>query len=144
MPSLFITGSSGFLGRPACLAFHKRGFSVRAFSRSPCEWPSGIQGLTAPSLSSLKYSRSSLKDVDCILHLAGRAHVMLETESDALSAFRAVNVVNTLELARQASLAGVRRFVFVSSIKVNGENTSLDAPFTELDKPNPVDPYGIV
>lgn len=143
MVSILVTGASGFVGRPACLILNKRGHSVRAFSRIPCEWPLGIQGFTAPALSSLRYTSSALQGVECVLHLAGRAHVMHETEFDVLSAFRAVNVCQTLEFARKASLAGVRRFVFVSSIKVNGEISSPLAPFTEKHNANPVDPYGI-
>jgi len=143
MASLLVTGASGFVGRPACLALRERGFSVRAFARTPCEWPLGIQGFTASSLSEVIRSSPALKGVECILHLAGRAHVMQETEADPLLAFRSVNVSETLKLAREASLAGVRRFVFVSSIKVNGELTPLMSPFTEKDKVNPADPYGI-
>lgn len=143
MANLLVTGASGFVGRPACLTFRQLGFSVRAFTRTPCEWPLGIQALTASSLSELMHSTSALKGVECVLHLAGRAHVMQETEADSLSAFRSVNVSETLKLAREASVAGVRRFVFVSSIKVNGELTPPMRPFTEKDMVNPVDPYGI-
>jgi len=143
MGSLLVTGASGFVGRPACLALRERGFYVRAFARTPCEWPMGIQCFTASALSELNRSSPALKGVECILHLAGRAHFMQETEADSLSVFRSVNVSETLKLAHEASLAGVRRFVFVSSIKVNGERTPPLVPFTEKDKVNPVDPYGI-
>lgn len=139
---ILVTGCSGFVGRSACLALRKRGFSVRAFSRSPCTWPYGIEPITAPNISSLANS-SAFEEVDCVLHLAGRAHVIQETDPDPLSAYRSVNVLETLSFAHQASLAGVRRFVFVSSIKVNGEFTSPNAPFTEAHEVKPVDPYGI-
>ena len=143
MAILLITGASGFVGRPACLAFRDLGYLVRAFTRTPCHWPSGIQSFTASALSEMKASSSVFDGVDCILHLAGRAHVMQESESDPLSAFRSVNVSETINFARQAALAGVRRFVFVSSIKVNGEVTLPHSPFTESDAVNPVDPYAI-
>lgn len=143
MPSLLVTGASGFVGRRACFALHERGFSVHAISRKPCEWPLGIKAFTASALSVLKHPSSALEGVECVLHLAGRAHVIQETEHDPLSAFRNANVSETLKLAREASLAGVRRFIFVSSIKVNGEFTSPLTPFTEKDEVNPVDPYGI-
>lgn len=140
---LLVTGSSGFVGRQACLALSKRGFSVSAFSRTPCQWPFGIEAITASSLSSLACPSYIFEGVQCILHLAGRAHVMRETEPDPLSAFRSSNVIDTLRLAREASSAGVRRFVFLSSIKVNGEVASLRNPFTEEDDVNPSDPYAV-
>ncbi len=142
MANLLITGASGFVGRSACLAFSQRGFSVRAFSRTPCKWPRGISGFNEPCLSHLVHSSRPLEGVDCILHLAGRAHVMKDQDPDPLSAYRLVNVSETLKLAREASMAGVKRFVFVSSIKVNGELACSSLPFTESDKPNPADAYG--
>jgi len=83
-----------------------------------------------------------LVGVSTVVHLAARVHVMHETETDPLTAFRAVNVGGTLKLARQAAAAGVKRFVFISSVKVNGESTSSGKAFTELDAPNPQDAYG--
>lgn len=143
MDCILVTGSSGFVGRPACLALNEYGYSVRAFSRSPCEWTAGIQPIVAPSLAQLKRSSSVFDGVNCVLHLAGRAHVMNEIEVDPLAAFRSVNVMETLLFAREAALAGVKRFVFVSSIKVNGEQTSPFSSFSELDEANPTDPYSI-
>lgn len=84
-----------------------------------------------------------LDEVDTVVHLAARVHVMQETESDPLKAFREVNVQSTLNLARQAAQEGVRRFVFVSSVKVNGERTDFGRPFTTADRPDPQDPYGV-
>ena len=99
--------------------------------------------------------------VDCVIHCAARAHVMYETELDALAAYRLVNVPGTQRLAEQAA-AGVRRLVYLSSIKVNGEQTALGAPFcvdgsprgfaprddegkigARDDEGNPEDPYGV-
>ena len=77
-----------------------------------------------------------------MLHSAARVHVMEDTEADPLMAFRAVNVDGTLNLARQAAAAGVKRFVFISSVKVNGESTPPGRSFTEADAPNPQDAYG--
>lgn len=77
-----------------------------------------------------------------MVHSAARVHVMHDTEADPLAAFRAVNVEGTLNLARQAAAAGVKRFVFVSSVKINGESTQLGRAFTEVDLPNPQDAYG--
>jgi len=77
-----------------------------------------------------------------IVHTAARAHIMNDTAADPLTEFRSVNVAGTLNLARQAATAGVKRFIFISSIKVNGEQT-MDQPFTAGDMPAPEDPYGI-
>lgn len=85
----------------------------------------------------------ALQEQSVIIHTAGRAHVMEEAAVDPLVEFRLVNVAGTLNLARQAALAGIRRFVFISSVKVNGERTSLGACFRADDAPAPEDPYGI-
>jgi nucleoside-diphosphate-sugar epimerase len=77
------------------------------------------------------------------MHIAARVHVMNERAGDPLAEFRRVNVDGTLNLARQAASAGANRFVFVSSIKVNGESTTETQPFTAADTPAPQDPYGI-
>lgn len=79
--------------------------------------------------------------ITTVVHLAARVHVMLETVSKPLTAFRAINVENTLNLARQAAVAGLKRFVFISSVKVNGESTSPCQSFTEADPASPRDFY---
>ncbi len=84
---------------------------------------------------------TALEGCDVVIHLAARVHVMNDSASDPLAAFRAVNVDATLNLARQALAKGIKRFIFVSSIKVNGEETTIQ-PFTAFDEPAPVDPYG--
>lgn len=86
---------------------------------------------------------SAFNEVDTLVHIAARVHVMNEESSDPIAEFRAVNTQGTLNLARQAALSGVRRFIFISSIKVNGESTTDKSPFTENDYPAPEDPYGI-
>ena len=83
------------------------------------------------------------KDIDVVIHSAARVHIMDDKSADPLTEFRKVNVEGTLNLARQAIKAGVKRFIFISSIKVNGEGTELGKPYTEDSKPNPIDPYGI-
>jgi nucleoside-diphosphate-sugar epimerase len=85
----------------------------------------------------------ALQGVEVVIHAAARAHIMREGSLDPLVEYRRVNVEGTLNLARQASAAGVRRFVFISSIKVNGESTLPGSPFTADDTPAPVDPYGL-
>ncbi|MEN5244418.1 SDR family oxidoreductase [Pseudomonas atacamensis] len=88
-------------------------------------------------------SLPSMKDVDVVIHSAARVHVMNETAVDALYEFRRANLEGTLRLARRASEEGVKRFVFISSIKVNGESTQANCPFNADDNPEPADPYSI-
>lgn len=87
--------------------------------------------------------KSSLRLVDVLIHSAARVHVMNDNAVDPLSEFRAINTDGTLKLAEQAAQAGVKRFIFVSSIKVNGESTTGKQPFSGADEPAPEDPYGI-
>lgn len=84
---------------------------------------------------------SALAGVDAVIHTAARVHIMQDSEADPLTAFRAVNMYATLNLARQAATAGVKRFVFISSVKVNGDSTLVGRAFTEADAPNPQDAY---
>ena len=84
----------------------------------------------------------TLAGADAVVHLAARVHVMHDTEADPLTAFRAVNVDGTLNLARQAAVSGVKRFVFISSVKVNGEVTQPRQAFSEADVSSPQDAYG--
>lgn len=86
---------------------------------------------------------SALRDVNTVIHLAARVHVMCDNAADPLAEFRRVNVAGTLNLARQAVAAGTKRFIFISTIKVNGEETTLGRPFTSSDLPDPQDAYGI-
>jgi UDP-glucose 4-epimerase len=85
---------------------------------------------------------AGLRGIGTVVHLAARVHVMNDPAADPLAAFRAANVDATLNLARQAAASGARRFVFLSSIKANGESTAPGKPFTASDVPHPEDPYG--
>jgi nucleoside-diphosphate-sugar epimerase len=85
----------------------------------------------------------ALQGIDVVVHLAARAHVMQDTAADPLAEYRKINVDGTLNLARQAQRAGVKRFIFISSIKVNGEQTPLGRPFRAEDQPSPEDAYAI-
>lgn len=86
---------------------------------------------------------SALANVDVVVHCAARVHVMDDTATDPLAEFRRINVHGTMNLARQAATAGVKRLIFISSVKVNGEGTSGSHVYSESDIPNPIDPYGI-
>jgi nucleoside-diphosphate-sugar epimerase len=87
--------------------------------------------------------KNALQNVDCVVHLAARVHVMEDSSIDPLIKYRKINVDATLNLARQAAQAGVHRFIFISTIKVNGEQSSPGKPFTEKDVPAPIDAYSI-
>jgi len=87
--------------------------------------------------------QAAVANIDVVVHTAARVHVMAETASNPLTEFRKTNVEGTLNLARQAAASGVKRFIFVSSIKVNGEMTAPGHPFTADQEPAPIDPYGI-
>jgi nucleoside-diphosphate-sugar epimerase len=140
-----VTGASGFIGRALCTELVERGVAVRGAVRS-LNWvddDSRVEFMTVGEIGAETDSSHVLEDVDCVIHCAARAHVMHETESDTLAAYRAVNVAGTRRLAERAAAAGVRRLVYLSSIKVNGEQTALGAPFLFSDAPAPEDPYGI-
>lgn len=145
---VLVTGASGFIGRRFVASLKHAGVDVRAVFRSG-ETPLTVQGFGSGErvlVNDLTASTDwghALSGVDIVVHLAARVHVMQESSADPLAEFRLVNVEGTLALARQAAAAGVRRFVFMSSIKVNGEVTSPGRPFTAADTPAPADPYGV-
>ena len=95
------------------------------------------------SLSSDTDWTEVLSKVEQVVHLAARVHVMNDKNPDPLAEFRRVNVEATANFARQAAAAGVKRFVYLSSVKVNGEFTEAGQPFTADDAPAPKDPYGV-
>lgn len=103
----------------------------------------GAEAFAIGGLSSNTDWTEALRNVEQVVHLAARVHVISETSLDALAEFRHVNVEATTALARQAAAAGVSRFVFLSSIKVNGELTQAGQPFNAADEPAPQDPYGV-
>jgi nucleoside-diphosphate-sugar epimerase len=102
-----------------------------------------VEQLVVDSVDGAANWTGALREVDAVIHLAARVHVMKDTAPDPLAEFRRVNVHGTLNLTRQAAAAGVKRFVFVSSVKVNGESTLAGQAFTEADAPNPQDAYGV-
>jgi nucleoside-diphosphate-sugar epimerase len=138
---ILITGANGFVGRALCADLIKRDLAVVAAVREKANIVSGTP-LVIGHINSATNWTEALSGVDVVIHLAARVHVMNEVKTDPLAEFRKVNVEGTLNLARQAALGGVKRFVFVSSIKVNGEETQSGKPFTTIDTPNPQDAYG--
>ncbi|MBB5367751.1 MULTISPECIES: SDR family oxidoreductase [unclassified Janthinobacterium] len=138
MHKILITGASGFVGTAVCEALTGRGIPFVATVRSQrTAWQYQVGELNGAT-----DWHAALAGCDVVMHLAARVHVMHETAADALSAYREVNVAATMNLARQAHMNGVKRFVFVSSVKVNGEATG-QRPFSSADQPAPLDPYGI-
>lgn len=138
MTQILVTGANGFVGRGLCDTLRARGIAVVPAVRKINQ----ASDVAVGDLSAATDWSLALQNCDAVIHLAARVHVMNETASDPLDAFRSVNVEATLNLARQAISAGVSRFVFVSSVKVNGEETS-ERPYTAFDEPAPTDPYGI-
>lgn len=135
---LLITGYSGFVGSLLCKELkntHQLHLLGRKDSDCGVVFKSNID-------SSANYSEA-LIGVDSVIHSAARVHVMNDDSIDPLAEFKAVNTHGTLNLAKQAAQAGVKRFIFVSSIKVNGESTTNRPPFSLADSPAPEDPYGI-
>lgn len=109
----------------------------------PIEWLTHYPVVEVGDLEADTDWSVALIGVSSIVHAAARVHVMKDRFTDPLAEFRRVNVAGTLDLAQQAAAAGVKRFVFISSIKVNGEQTQKGQPFTERDRATPVDAYGI-
>lgn len=139
--TIFLTGATGFVGRATLCRLAEAGHELRALTRDPARLSAGPIPVVG-TMEDIGSWAASLAGVDAVIHLAARVHVMQERAADPLAAFRALNATATLEAAEAAARAGVRRFVFVSTIKVNGEAT-VGTPFTAEDPPAPVDPYGI-
>jgi nucleoside-diphosphate-sugar epimerase len=135
---VLITGASGFVGQAVAKALSLNGHEiVRTVRRKQSD--SLVVGDIGPKTN----WQEALKKCGVVIHLAARVHVMNEKSSDPMTEFRRVNVEGTTALARQAAAAGVKRFIFLSSIKVNGEHSESGQPFTANDAPRPEDPYGI-
>jgi nucleoside-diphosphate-sugar epimerase len=141
--NFLITGANGFVGQALCAHLLQHGHGVHAAVRSDAAWIMGLENSIVGNLDAHTYWSSALRGVEVVIHLAARVHVMQDTSTDPLAEFRRVNVEATEHLARQAVLAGVKRLVYVSSIKVNGEGTSGITSYSEQDLPAPQDPYGV-
>jgi nucleoside-diphosphate-sugar epimerase len=159
-----VTGANGFVGKPLCAELLRQGQSVRAAVRAADAQVESIEVAAVGSIDGATDWRAALRGVEVVIHLAARVHVMRDDATNPLEAFRKVNVAGTEHLARCAATAGVKRLVYVSSVKVNGESTSPVGPsslvkippgppfakgetmwaaFTETDTANPQDSYGI-
>lgn len=144
MHSILITGATGFVGRPLCEELLSRAMRVRGIVRStdlPTELPAGTDVVMLKSLGPDTDWSEALAGVDTVVHLAARVHMMTEPDGDLLALYRQVNVAGTERLARAAAAAGTRRLVFLSSVKVLGEETAV--PYSEENAPSPFDPYAV-
>lgn len=146
MPQVLLAGSSGFVGAAVLRALDAAQASaaclVRAGAAATAHAPGRPEIIVADDFADVEAAWPASLRPDCVIHLAARVHVMHDRAADPLAAFRATNVQGTLRLARAAARAGVRRFVYVSSIKAVAE-TDGGRPLRETDPPQPVDPYGI-
>lgn len=140
--TVLVTGATGMVGRALCARLADGGVAVRAALRQPAAKAPAPVVVVGP-ISNQTDWRTALAGVRCVVHLAARVHVMADASADPMAEFRQVNVQGALNLARQAAAAGVQRFVFISSVKVNGELTQPGQAFTEVDPPNPQDAYAI-
>ncbi len=134
---VLVSGANGFVGSALC----PRLAALRHTVIPTVRRPSGIADEVI--LYGVESWKTALKGCDSVIHLAARAHVMQNQHRDPIQAFRADNVDTTIELAKHAVDAGVRRFVFMSSIKVNGEKTDPGCSFSHDDPVDPKDPYAI-
>jgi nucleoside-diphosphate-sugar epimerase len=122
---------------------HDSGFRVRAAVRSTPQSIKDVDPVTVGDISPRTRWSDAVRGVDTVIHLAARVHIMRDVADDRLAAFRSVNTAGTVRLAKEAAAAGARRFIYLSSIKVNGEQTLSRRPFTENDDPRPADAYGL-
>jgi nucleoside-diphosphate-sugar epimerase len=150
MPEILVTGATGFVGKALIESLLSQSCDVKSLIRQPSsELPLAVEQLVVGDLAKLAlddssgFLREAFNDIDVVVHAAARVHVMSDDVSDPLTEFRKVNRDATLVLARLAAKSGVKRFVFLSSIKVNGEMTSPNHSFTPEDIHVPDDPYGL-
>lgn len=145
---ILVTGANGFIGSALCPRLEESGFLVRGAVRAQVNHPLGDtseskrrQWVCLHDQSTEDETKQALQDVNVVVHLAARVHIMTDRAPDPFQEFRQVNLVWTKQLALAAASQGIRRFVYLSSIKVNGEQSV--TPITERDLPKPQDPYGV-
>ena len=137
--NLLITGGTGFVGQHLVSALIQRNLPYQIAVRTQAGNSAHPECISVGNINALTAWSQALEGVTDVVHLAARVHITQETSKDAYAAFRAVNTEGTLHLARQAAAAGVRRFIFLSSIKVNGEGKP--QAYLETDTPAPEDAY---
>lgn len=138
---VLVTGANGFVGEAACIHLLEQKYELVTTTRSGIAHY-GCKSINVGDINGKTEWSAALDGVAVVIHLAARVHVMHDLSVDPLAEFRKVNVDGTLNLARQAANVGAKRFIFVSSVKVNGEQTEAGKPFAEDNLPNPQDAYG--
>jgi len=138
--AILVTGANGFVGRVLCERLAAAGCKVRKAVRTPV--PGLPDAVAVGDISAHTDWRAALEGASHVVHLAARTHVLRETVADPIAEYRRINVDGTERLARSAAERGVRRLLFLSSVKVNGESTG-ERAFTEGDAPRPEDAYGV-
>ena len=143
MKKILVTGASGFIGKSVCQTLSLSGRAVRGIIRSINSFSKNtdIELVLIDDISKKTNWKNILDDVDSVIHCASRAHIINELEADPLKAYQLVNVEGTRQLVNQSIEAGIRRFIFLSSIGVLGAHTNERLPFSEKDYPNPIDNY---
>ena len=140
--TIVVTGANGFVGSHLCRALQSQGMAYRAVVREGAQANPGTAGLVRlPSLDAHTDWTTALQGATTVIHLAARVHQVQDTSADPLQAFRAINLHATLQLARCAQEMGVQRFIFVSTVKVLGEETAPGRPFHASDPAQPQDAY---
>lgn len=140
---VLVTGANGLVGKALCASLVHGGIPFRAAVRSPNSILTGFDNFITGTMDGLTDWQGALTDVTVVIHLAARVHVLKDTAENPLAEYRRVNVQGTLNLASKAVTAGVSRFVYLSTAKVNGESTHKGKPFSESDAPNPLDAYAV-
>ncbi|MCX5668688.1 MAG: SDR family oxidoreductase [Candidatus Omnitrophica bacterium] len=151
---VLVTGANGFIGRSLCVTLKKRGHFVQGAVRNHVHDVSGVdECIPVEDINELTDWQQALAGVDTVIHLAARVHVMNDSAANPIEVFRKVNVLGTERLARMAAKAGVKRFIFISSVKVNGEGfrdcfgasrlAMTQGAYTEKDIPAPQDTYAV-
>lgn len=143
MQRILVTGANGFVGRPLCEELVRQGYIVRAVMRDASQTQNTCEVIKVQDIGPDTDWVVALSGVETIIHLAARAHIMNDAAADPLQEFRRVNVEGTRRLAYSAAAVGVKRLVYISSVKVNGESTSGNNKYVETDAPAPEDAYGI-
>ena len=139
--TIVVTGANGFVGAHLCQALQQRGMMHRAVVRNPRHMAQGQDTVALPSMDAHTDWTQALQGASTVVHLAARVHQVFDSGADSLHAFRETNLELTVKLARSAQQMGVKRFIFVSTVKVLGEETAPGRPFRADDPAQPQDAY---
>ena len=139
---ILLTGATGFIGKALVTELIRQNFIISvAVRQKDSLFPNEVKQFVVGDFERNPDFSASLVEIDCVIHLAGKAHVIDKAKVSVLKGFHKINTELTLNLAKQAAMAGVNRFIFLSSIRVNGNKST--KPFLEDDAPNPQEPYAI-